>query len=393
MDIDIIQNENVDYNPPKVGKIFTLSFAHLLNDWYSNYIQSLLPFMIAAGLSISKGAFLVSAFTLTSSILQPVFGYLVDQKDQRWMVYVGTLWMAILLGMVGLIGAYPLLFITVALAGLGTAAFHPQASAMVSAVSGNRRGFFQAIFVTIGNVGLAFTPLMVVPFVEEFGMKATPIFIIPGVIVSILLWISAPKMPPSEKTNRPALSRVIKGSIKSIMKVLNVVIIRSLAYFGLVAFLPLYLQEKDISMTFSSYLIFLMLFSGALGGLLGGHLSDKIGRKPVVAGSLLLATPMFYLFLNTPAPYSYIFLALAGATLLSSFSITVVIAQEIMSKNAAMASGMMLGFGIGIGGLGVGLMGIVAELTSVDFVINLLVTLPVFAGLMALFIKEKRQVA
>jgi FSR family fosmidomycin resistance protein-like MFS transporter len=96
-----------------------------------NFLQSLLPFMVAAGLGVSKGAFLISAFTITSSLLQPVSGYLVDQRNQRWLVYAGTMWMAVLLGLVGVLKDYSLLIFTVALAGLGTAAFHPQASAML----------------------------------------------------------------------------------------------------------------------------------------------------------------------------------------------------------------------------------------------------------------------
>ena len=68
-----------------------------------NYLQTLLPFMVDAGLGVGRGAFLISAFTVTSSLLQPVSGYLVDQKNQRWMVYLGTLWMAVLLGLVGVL--------------------------------------------------------------------------------------------------------------------------------------------------------------------------------------------------------------------------------------------------------------------------------------------------
>ncbi|OPX85486.1 MAG: Major Facilitator Superfamily protein [Pelotomaculum sp. PtaB.Bin104] len=98
---------------PGRGKIFALAAAHLLNDWYMNYIQTLLPYMVAAGLGISKGAFLISAFTVTSSLVQPFMGYLVDNKNQRWMVYAGTLWMAVLISLVGVLQNYPLLVLTV----------------------------------------------------------------------------------------------------------------------------------------------------------------------------------------------------------------------------------------------------------------------------------------
>lgn len=361
----------------------------MFNDWYMNYIQTLLPFLMAAGLGVSKGAFLISAFTITSSLLQPVFGYLVDQKNQRWMVYAGTLWMAALLSLVGVFKSYPLLIVVVTLAGLGTAAFHPQASAMITAVSGERRGFFQSLFVAAGNVGWALTPLMVVPFVQKYGMEFTPVFVLPGLLVAILLWYAAPRAPVSAGARPvpPPLLPALRSVWVELSKVVLVVSFRSLTYFGLVSFLPLYLQHKNISLLSSSRLLFMMLFAGAVGGLLGGYISDLAGRKAVIVGSLVAASPLFYLFINTSGPLSYLLLALAGAALLSSFSVTVVAAQEIISKNAAMAAGLMLGFGIGIGGLGVGLVGLLVEHMGITYVINLLIWLPLLAGLLGLNIK------
>lgn len=375
---------------PQKGKIFSVSIAHMFNDWYMNYIQTLLPFMLAAGLGVSKGAFLISAFTITSSLLQPVSGYLVDQKNQRWMVYAGTLWMAVLLSLVGVLKSYPLLVLTVSMAGLGTAAFHPQASAMVTTVSGERKGFFQALFVTAGNVGWALTPLMVVPFAQTYGLEMTPVFVLPGVFVAILLWFTAPRASAGVKPAPPPLLPALRSAWAELTKVVLVVACRSLAYFGLVSFLPLYLQHRNISLLTGSRLLFLMLFSGAIGGLVGGYLSDLFGRKTVIVGSLVMASPLFYLFVSTNGPLSYLFLALAGACLLASFSVTIVVAQEVISKNAAMAAGLMLGFGIGIGGLGVGLVGVLVEHMGIVYAIHLLIWLPLLAGLFGLNLKGKK---
>ncbi|MDF9408419.1 MFS transporter [Pelotomaculum isophthalicicum JI] len=375
--------------PSSKGKIFSISIAHLFNDWYMNYIQTLLPFMVAAGLGISRGAFLISAFTVTSSLFQPVSGYLVDQKNQRWMVYAGTLWMAVLISLVGVLQNYPLLVLTVALAGLGTAAFHPQASAMVASVSGDRKGFFQAIFMAAGNIGWALTPLMVVPFTQVYGLKLTPLFVLPGVVVAVLLWFTAPSVPDGTKAAPPPLCPVLRAAWSELTKIMLVVTCRSLAYFGLVSFLPLYLQHENISLLAGSRLLFLMLFSGAVGGLVGGYLSDLFGRKAVIVGSLITASPLFYLFLGASGPFSYLLLALAGACLLASFSVTVVATQEVISKNAAMAAGLMLGFGIGMGGLGVGLVGLLAEHAGVVYTIHMLIWLPLLAGLIGLSIKGR----
>lgn len=372
------------------GRIFSLSLAHLFNDWYMNYIQTILPFLVAAGLRVSKGAFLISAFTITSSLMQPVFGYMVDQKNQRWMVYAGTLWMAVLLSVVGLMSSYPLMLLTVALAGLGTAAFHPQASSMVTAVSGERKGFFQALFVAAGNVGWALTPLMMVPLIQGYGLHASILAMLPGVLVGVLLWFTTPRMAAASHAQPPALLPVLRAKGKELAKIVLVVACRSLAYFGLVAFLPLFLQSRNISLLTGSRMLFLMLFAGALGGIGGGYLSDLIGRKAVIAGSLLLSSPLFYLFLKSSGPLSYLFLALAGAALLASFSVTVVLAQEAMGKNAAVASGLMLGFGIGVGGLGVGLLGILAEHAGLPYTINLMILLPCLAGLFALILKTEK---
>ncbi|MBF0495273.1 MAG: MFS transporter [Deltaproteobacteria bacterium] len=378
---------------PNKGKIFSISLAHLLNDWYMNYIQTLLPFMVAAGLSVSKGAFLISAFTITSSLLQPVFGYLVDQKNQRWMVYVGTLWMAMLLCLVGVLNNYWLLIITVTLAGLGTSAFHPQASAMITTLSAGRRGFFQGLFVSAGNVGWALTPLIVVPFTHTYGLKSTPLFVLPGVLVAMLLWFTAPRDLVRTKSVPSPLWPILRLVWPELVKVVLVVACRSLTYFGLVSFFPLYLQQKNVSLITGSRLLFVMLFAGAMGGMVGGHLSDRFGRKAVIVFSLISAGPLFYLFLGTSGFLSYVLLALAGACLLASFSVTIVIAQEIIAKNAAMAAGLMLGFGIGIGGLGVGLVGLLAEHLGLDYAIHLLIWMPILAGLGGLRLKGGKTLA
>jgi MFS transporter, FSR family, fosmidomycin resistance protein len=360
--------------------VVSLSFAHLINDWYMNYIQVLLPFLVASGLSLTKGSFLISAFTITASITQPVLGYFTDQKDQRWFVYVGTLWMAILICLIGVVGNYPGMFALAVLAGLGTAAFHPQAAAMVTAASGDQKGFSQAVFVAAGNLGWAITPVTAVPFIEAFGLSWTPVFMALGIVAALLILVSQRKPDaPRRAFDRTTLSR---ESFNELAKIVLVVAIRSLSYFGLVAFLPLYLQSRGMSLAAGSLLISVMLVAGAIGGLAGGHLSDRFGRKPVVAISLLLATPLFLLFLVAASPWTYVLLALAGASLMASFSVTIVVAQEVIGRASAMASGLMMGFAVGIGGLGVGVVGFAADRVGLAAVIQLLVCLPVVAGIM-----------
>lgn len=376
---------------PQFFKIGVFSAGHLVNDLYMNQIQVLIPFWVIAGLSAAQGGFLVAAFTISSSILQPIFGILSDRKSYRWLIFCGTAWMTILLSMMGLTHQYTLLFILAMLAGLGTAAFHPQASKMVSQCSsGSHKSFAQAIFIACGNVGWALTPLCIVPLVNKFGMQISPLFIIPGLIISFLLWIISrnqtfASLEPKAKV--PVLS-TLKENSRELTKILLIVAIRSLTYSSLIAFLPLYLKDQGVSLVTSSKMLSFMLFTGSIGGLVGGFLADKYGRKLILITSLTLTTPLYIMFIMTHGWISIFFLGLAGACLLATFSVTVTAAHKVIRNNAGLASGLTLGFGQGIGGLGVGLMGLIADKAGFSFTIYCLIALPLLASLISIKLKN-----
>ena len=370
-----------------------LSFAHLLNDMYSNYLPQMLPFLVAAtALSTTRAAILVSAFTISSSLIQPIFGYFLDRQGKRWLVHVGTLWMAIMLSLTGLVQSYYLLVLLAGLAGLGTAAFHPQASTMITVVSGDRKAVLLSTFIAFGNTGFALSPLLLVPLFQTFGLHATIYTVFPGIFVALLLYFFAPKNNVLSGGKAPNLSDVLhslKSARLELLAITSVIAIRSLAYTGLLTILPLYFQSQNLSSVTSSHLVFIMLFSGALGGIMGGLISDHYGRKPLIVSSLILTTPLFYGFLYTKGILSIVFLALAGASLLSSFSVTVVAAQEAIPNNKSLAAGLTMGFAGGIGGLMVIIIGRIGDLYGLTTAVSVLFILPIVAGIIALFMKSR----
>lgn len=370
--------------------VYSISLAHMLNDWYMNLIPILTPFLVAAGFGIKEVSFAISAFTITSSLSQPVIGYMVDRKNQSWMIYVGTAWLAVLLSCIGLTHSYAALLTIAALSGLGAAAFHPQASAMVSAAGGTKKGVCQAVFGASGNLGWALTPLFVIPLVERYGLAVTPYLVIPGLFVTVLLAFKAQRQQPTARKDSMPLLDALKPGWRELSKLIAIIALRTLTYSGLVAFLPLYLQQKGIAVSSSAHLLFILLCAGAAGGLVGGYLSDRFGKTLVIFVSLTLSPMFFYLFLQAGPVLRPLVFGLAGATLLSSFSPIVVLAQELLNKQAAMASGFSLGFGIGVGGLGVGLVGMVIEHLGLSFAVHLLICLPFAAALVALTLKGGR---
>ena len=374
------------------SEIGVLTVSHMLNDLYSNYLPQMLPFLIVSvrGFSITKAAILTGAFSITSSLIQPVFGYFVDNTGRRWLVHVGTLWMAIMLSLTGVVSSYWLLVVLSSLAGLGTAAFHPQASSMMNVLSGKYKAVVFSIFVAFGNIGYALGPLLLVPLFQAYGLKATPFTVLPGVIVALLLFFFAPRIRVSTRS-RLSFREVllpIRAAARELSALVAVIAVRSLAYTGMLTLLPLYFAERQMTRIAASHLVTIMLLAGAAGGVLGGFLSDRYGRKSLIVISLMLATPFFFAFLYTRGVLSTVFLALAGASLLSSFSVTVVAAQEAIPGNKALAAGLAMGFAGGLGGLAVMFIGRLGDVWGLSRTVFLLFALPVVAGLLGLLIRS-----
>lgn len=383
-------NNNTQIQYSKIG---VLSFAHMLNDLYSNFLPQLLPFLIAvnSGFTATRAAILVSAFTISSSLIQPFFGFFLDRQGKRWLVHVGTLWMAIMLSLTGIVQNYILLVTLAGLAGLGTAAFHPQASTMVNVLSGDRKAVLLSVFVAFGNFGFALSPLLLVPLFQAYGLHATVITVIPGIIVAILLLFFAPKNNVLKGSNTP-LSEVItslKSASLELGSIIGVIAIRSLAYTSILTLLPLYFKSENLSNITASHLVTVMLATGAIGGVIGGFISDNFGRKRLIVGSLIISTPLFIGFYYTNGIISTIFLALAGAALLSSFSVTIVAAQEAIPNNKALAAGLTMGFAGGLGGFLVIFSGRIADTWGLPKAITVIFLLPLLAGLIGLFMKSR----
>jgi FSR family fosmidomycin resistance protein-like MFS transporter len=382
--------ESIRRNHATIG---VLSLAHLMNDLYSNYLPQMLIFLAAAipDFTATRAATLISAFIISSSLSQPVFGFFLDIKGKRWLVYVGTLWMSFMLGLTGIVHDYSTLVILSALAGIGTAAFHPQASTMVNVLSGRNKALILSAFVAFGNIGYALGPVILIPLFQAYGLGITPYTVIPGIAAAALLILFTPRESVIAPSRLPASAIIstLRQAANELLAIIGVIAIRSLAVTALITFLPLYFKSKNMSNTSIGYLITSALFSGVVGGILGGWLSDRYGRKPLIVISLFITTPLFIAFLMTSGTTSIAFLILSGAALLSSMSVTIVAAQEAIPDNKAFAAGLTMGFAGGMGGLAVILIGYIADSWGLNSAMAAISILPLLSGIIAIFMKSR----
>ena len=317
-------------------------------------------------LSYLQVGIMMMILNLTSSVIQPIFGLISDRYRTGWFVSVGVLWTAVAMGLVGWSPNYGVAMLLVGLAGLGTAAFHPRAMMVVYLVSGMQRGLGAAIFSTGGNLGFALGPMVGSLLVLGIGLHATVGLIPVGVLLFLVITFCPGdflRREPIGKSASAAKDGGVAAGIPwgSLIALCLIVTLRSWVYMSTITYLPLLCQSRGMELGSGSLILSLFLASGAVAGLYGGHVSDKAGRKIVIIGSSLIFPALAAGMLLGEGPWLWIFAGASGAALLASFSVTIVLAQELLPHNLGLASGLILGLGFGTGGLGTAISGYLAD--------------------------------
>jgi FSR family fosmidomycin resistance protein-like MFS transporter len=361
--------------------------GHFVTDINTGALPAFLPFIKESlDLSYTMTASIILIFNVTSSVIQPVFGYLSDRWSVRWLLPVGPLLASLGLGFVGLGPSYFWILLFAAVSGLGQASYHPEGFKTVSFLGGRKKATIFSMFHFGGNLGFAVGPLLATLFFIHLGLRGSVLFIVPGVIITgvfllIPYWKTEAGPPvhpraPSQKT------RVGQKTHASMVLLILVVILRSATRLGLMTFVPFYyinFLNRD-PMVAGKYLS-TFLFAGTVGILAGGPLADRYGYKKMVLLTLGLSSLFLYFFFATGGTLSLIFFSLAGMVLISSNSTTMAMAQSFMPQNLGMASGLILGFSMGVGGVFTTILGWVADHWGVPSALHVTFFLPLLAFL------------
>ena len=379
------------YNPMNLKVLFLLSLAHLVADLTQGAIPALLPFMKEAlGLSYTAAGAVLLVSNLTSSIIQPIFGYFSDRRPKVWLIPLGVFLAALGLSLLGLSPNYPVLILLVIVCGMGVASFHPEGFKTAHFFIGQKKASGMSLFAVGGNLGFALGPVSMTFLVTSFSLSGTLAYIIPGVLMVFFILTYLPTLRYTHSSPQIKTGEKPKGRDSSYGKLTLLILIvtmRSWVQMGLVSFIPFYyINYLKGDPLLAGKMVTTFLAAGTLGSLLGAQLADRWGHKRYLSLTMLLTIPMLFLFLQVSGWLAFLALALAGFVLISSFSVTVVMAQDLLPGKLGMASGLMVGFAIGTGGLGVTLLGIVADHWGVPAALHSLAFMPIMGFLLSLLL-------
>jgi MFS transporter, FSR family, fosmidomycin resistance protein len=379
---------------PLLPILLALSGAHFLNDLISSMIPATYPLIKEAyRLDFLQVGLITVAFQVTASLLQPLLGLLTDHKPWPYAMVAGMA--ASLSGLLGLALAanYPTILVSVALIGLGSAVFHPEATRMARHAAAGQHGFAQGVFQIGGHAGYAIGPLLAALIVVPRGQTSIAWVSVVALVAMVLMaWTGAryAEMRSAQVTatrSRPATAtepNVPRGRVLFAMTVLMVLLLSKNAYSA--AFTNYYtfylIEQFGVGVQLSQLMLFLYLVVGALGVVVGGVIGDRFGRYGVIWISILGTLPFALLLPHANLFWTGVLSVVISLILASAFSSILIYAIDLVPHRVGLVGGLFYGVSFGLGGIAAAALGLLADHIGIIEVFKLCAWLPAL-GLLA----------
>jgi FSR family fosmidomycin resistance protein-like MFS transporter len=386
--------------------LIAISFSHLLNDTMQSLIPSTYPLLKKSlHLDFSQLGIVTFCFQLTASLLQPFVGLYTDRRPQPFSLAAGMCFSGSGLALLSQADSFPMVLVAVALVGIGSSIFHPEASRLAYMASGGRRGLAQSIFQLGGNAGAALGPLLAAQIIAPYGQSRIIWFCLVALLAMVILirtgaWyrhnLVRRKAGQSSTVRsgangqpgiaRTADSQVSRPRVVAALLILLVLIFSKYFYMAsMSSYYTFFLMDKfHVSVQTSQMMLFLFLFAVAAGTMIGGPVGDRIGRKYVIWASILGVAPFTLLMPYASLFWTGVLSVLIGVILSSAFSAILVYAQELVPGKVGLIAGLFFGLAFGMGGIGAAVLGRLADHTSIRHVFHLCAFLPLLGLLTSL---------
>lgn len=376
--------------------LFTISFAHLLNDMMQSVIPAVYPIIKEKfDFSFTQIGIITLTFQFASSVLQPFIGFYTDKHPKPFSLSIGMSFTLVGLIVLSMASNFHTFLIAVTLVGLGSSVFHPESSKVAQLASGGRKGLAQSIFQVGGNFGSAMGPLLAALIVLPFGQPSIIWFTLVALLAIIILfrvgkWYQAHlhiKLGARDKIQKEhsnALPR--KKVVGSLIILLFLVFSKYFYMASMTSYFTFFLIEKfNVSVQHSQLYLFTFLAAVAAGTIAGGPLGDRFGRKYIIWFSILGAAPFAILLPHAGLWATIVLAVFVGLILSSAFSAILVYATDLVPGKVGMIAGLFFGLAFGMGGIASAFWGWLADKTSIEFVFNICAYLPLI-GIITAFL-------
>ncbi|MBW1863501.1 MAG: MFS transporter [Deltaproteobacteria bacterium] len=371
-----------------------MTLIHFIGDFYSSFITPLLPVFIEKfSLTLTQVGLITGISRLLAFIVQPPVGYIADHYRTRIFILGGPLLSILFIPLVGIAPFFLVLILFISLGSIGSSMFHPTCAGMVSTYAGRHFGLSMSIFNMGGTLAFGVGPLFITYFVCSFGLRSTPFTMVIGLAVMVLLFRIVP-LPEGEGLTNLGFFSTIKEILGPVWKPISVIwlvmVLRSFAGQSFFTFVPVLFAKEGYSLISVGSMISIFTVAGAISGLLAGHLSDRVGYKPIFFVAHSLATPSLYLLIFLPGNWVYFSAFLTGFFILATLPLGVAMAQELAPRGKSLVSSLMMGLAFGTGGMMTPLTGKLADIFSIRPVLAFLAIIPLLTtGLIALLPGKK----
>jgi MFS transporter, FSR family, fosmidomycin resistance protein len=382
-------------DPPVLGwlglhpSIWKVASTHVVVDAYTNIYAPLLPLLMPAlGLSYAAAGTVAMCFQMANSVSQLGFGALADRWQPRTLVVFGPLLAVIVLSFVGLATDAVSLGAILVLGGLGGAAFHPPAAALVYRLADHRKGLAMSAHLSGGSLGFSFAPVLFAPFIAYMGLRWSPLIMLPGLLALAVTLRHVPPMPLPAAHERSTLATLRPAAVPLTLLYFTIVL-RTTTSYGFMTFAPPLLTQAGFTIGEASSAVSIYLFTSGVGGFIGGPLADRLGPRRVIVWSLIAAVP-FMAAAPQLSPVGFTaMLAIGGLLLQSTLPISVTFAQSFVTGGAATVSSLMMGFAWGMGSLFVPIIGVGADRFGIRETLTVLAVVPLLAAALAYRLPEQ----
>ena len=378
---------------PSFTKAMYLALGHFVIDLYAAFLPPLLPLLIDKfQISFTSASLLAAVLSLSASVTQPVFGFLFDKLGGWKMIIWGPVVAGLSLSSLGLASHYSVLILLLILGGLGLSSFHPEAAALTTSLSGQRRTRGMSIFMLGGNLGYSLGPFLILMVVIHLGLEWSLFASLPALGTAWVLHryaLLGEKAPKIHSTSSIKIESSLNRRVLGFSVLFSVVVLRVTTVLSLVTFLPMVQNLRGFSLIAAGGSITVFMACGAFGGLIGGYLADRVGRRKTILTSFILALPALSAFLYWKGPMSFFILALLGFLLYISEPSCIVLAQEMVPQQTRTASGLIMGMAWGLGGGGVLGVGALADVFGIEWALRFLLLLPAGSLILSFFLPSE----